>query len=187
MDRLIDDQSIIIALDVDALLYDKLKQVIQAGFSVVEINSSDPSLLSGVLREFPSLKVGAGNIMDTQQLELCHQAGVHFITSPGFTPAIAQTATLYSINYLPGIATISEAMQAMYLGLHYLRPFPANLEFCILLNKYLPLIRLFPAEIKWEEVDNYLNLPAVSGISILNPETEQLRSCPRALPLSAYI
>ena len=175
-DKLFDTQSVIITLDVDALLFNRLKQIAQAGFSIAEINTADQGLIKTILQEFPSLRIGAGNVINTQQLENCYQAGAHFITSPGFLPGIAQTASIYSINYLPGIATISEAMQVMALGCHQARPYPASLSFCALLNKCLPMLRLFPAEIEWDEAEHYLNLPAVAGVSILNPESKQLNA-----------
>ena len=98
MDKLMGTQSIIITLDVDALLFEKLKHICDAGFSVVEINCIEPALLKKIVDDFPMLQIGSGNITTVQQLEECHAAGVHFITSPGFLPAIAQTATIYSIN-----------------------------------------------------------------------------------------
>lgn len=174
IDKLFGNQSIIVTLDVDALLFEKLKQIIHAGFSVAEINTSDEKLLAKIIQEFPSLRIGAGNITNTQQLENCYQAGAHFVTSPGFLPAIAQTAAIYSMNYLPGIATLSEAMQAMALGCHQARPYPAPLSFCALLNKCLPMLRLFPAEIEWEEAEHYLSLPSVAAVSIVNPEIKHL-------------
>lgn len=173
MDNLV-SQSIIITLDVDAHLYEKLQKLAYAGYTAVEINSVDPAVLSGVLGDFPHLRIGAGNVIDTNQLESCYQAGANFITSPGFLPAIAQTANIYSVNYIPGVATLSEAMQAMAVGCHHVRPYPANLNFCTLLNKSLPLLRLFPAEIEWEEAEHFLNLPSVAAVSILNPNVEQL-------------
>ena len=176
MDKITENQTIIISLDVDALLFDKLQFITQAGFTVVELNGVDQSTLRTALQSFPQLRIGAGNVLTTQQLEDYYQTGAHFVTSPGFLPAIAQTANIYSINYLPGIATISEAMQAMAIGCHYVRPFPASLTLCTLLNKYLPLLRLFPAEIEWDEADHFLNLPAVAAVSILNPEKKQLQS-----------
>ncbi|CDZ78670.1 KHG/KDPG aldolase [Legionella massiliensis] len=173
-DKLFGNQSIIVTLDVDALLFDRLKQIAHAGFSVVEINCCEQGLLKKILQDFPTLRVGASNIISTQQLEECYTAGVHFASSPGFLPAIAQTAAIYSINYIPGIATISEAMQVMALGYHQARPYPANLAFCASLNKCLPMLRLFPAEIEWDEAEHYLSLPAVAAVSILNPESEHL-------------
>lgn len=168
------NQSIIITLDVDALLFNRLQQVHDHGFSIVEINSHDQSLLSRIIQTFPTLRVGAGNVITIQQLETCYQAGVHFVSSPGFLASIAQTASVYSMNYLPGVATPSEAMQVMSLGYQQARPYPATLSFCALLNKALPTLRLFPAEIEWDEVEPYLSLPSVAAISVLNPENAQL-------------
>ncbi|WP_115710531.1 bifunctional 4-hydroxy-2-oxoglutarate aldolase/2-dehydro-3-deoxy-phosphogluconate aldolase [Legionella sainthelensi] len=174
LDKLLGNQSVIISLDVDNFLFERLEQIQQAGFNLVEINSTDQKLLEQAIKHCPSIKIGAGNIIDTQQLENCYQAGVHFATSPGYLPAIAQTANVYSMNYLPGVATISEAMAAMSLGYMNVRPFPAELTFCTLLNKCLPHIRLFPAEIEWEEAEHFLYLPAVAAVSIHNPDAKQL-------------
>lgn len=182
MDKITDNQSIIITLDVDALLFDNLQQIAAAGFTVVEINSVEPRILGSALKSFPMLRIGAGNIVNTQQLEDCYQANAHFVTSPGFLPAIAQTANIYSVNYLPGVATLSEAMLAMSLGCQHVRPFPANLAFCTILNKCLPLLRLFPAEIECEEVEHFLNLPSVAAVSILNPERKQLQALAPSVP-----
>lgn len=181
IDTLVSSQSVIITLDVDAFLFDKLKRIAQTRFSVVEINSSELSLLKKALADFPTLKIGAGNITTSQQLEDCHQAGVSFVTSPGFLSTLAQTATIYSMNYLPGISTISEAMQAMAIGCHHVRVYPANLSLCTLLSKSIPLLRLFPAEIEWDHIEHFLNLPAVSAVSILNPEIKELQVISEAL------
>jgi 2-dehydro-3-deoxyphosphogluconate aldolase/(4S)-4-hydroxy-2-oxoglutarate aldolase len=183
MDKITENHSIIIALDVDAHLFDKLHRVVEAGFSVVEINSVEPDILREAIKQFPRLRIGAGKIVNTQQLEDCYQAGVDFVTSPGLLPAIAQTANVYSITYLPGVATLSEAMQAMELGCTHVRPFPANLAFCTLLNNYLPQVRLFPAEIEWDEIEHFLTLPAVAAVSIINPEFKQLQSIGTAVPV----
>ena len=174
IDKFLGNESIIVSLDVDNFLLQRLEQIIEAGFTLIEINSTEKKLLSQIMKQYPNIKIGAGGIIDTQQLENCYQAGVHFASSPGFLPAIAQTANVYSMNYWPGVATISEAMAAMSLGYQQVRPFPANLAFCTLLNKCLPNLNLFPAEIEWEEAEHFLNLPAVAAVSIHNPDKKQL-------------
>lgn len=176
MDNLMGTQSIIVALDVDSFIFKKLKQIAQAGFSIVEINCVESSILKKIRHDFPMLRIGAGSVVTTQQLDDCIQSDVHFITSPGFLPAISQTAAVNGINYIPGVATISEAMTAMNLGCQYVRPFPATIEFCAHLNKYLPSLHLFPAEIKQDEMVNYLNVPSVAMASIINPKIEQLNA-----------
>ncbi|MBL7479816.1 multidrug DMT transporter permease [Legionella bononiensis] len=174
IDKLMVNQPVIVSLDVDNLLFERVEQIKEAGFTTIEINSTDPQLLAQIIKQCPTIKIGACGIIDTQQLEQCYNAGVHFASSPGFLPAIAQTANVYSMNYLPGVATISEAMAALHLGFHQVRPFPASLAFCTLLNKCLPNLHLFPAEIEWEEAEHFLNLPAVAAVGIHNPDKKQL-------------
>lgn len=180
-DKLFNTQTIIVTLDVDALLFNRLQQVAQAGFSAVEVNTHDESLLKAILQQFSTLRIGAANIISTHQLEHCYQAGIHFASSPGFLPAIAQTAAIYSMCYLPGIATLSEAMQVMALGYSQARPYPSTLSFCTLLNRCLPMLRLFPADIEWDEAEHYLSLPSVDAVSILNPESTQLSALSTAI------
>jgi 2-dehydro-3-deoxyphosphogluconate aldolase/(4S)-4-hydroxy-2-oxoglutarate aldolase len=175
IDKLLNNQAIIVSLDVDNFLFDRLQQIVEAGFSLVEVNTTDQDLLSQMIKHVPNVKIGAGGIITTQQLEQCYSAGVHFASSPGFLQAIAQTANIYSMNYLPGVATVSEAMAAMSIGYKQVRPFPATLGFCSILNKSLPDLNLFPAEIEWDEAEHFLNLPAVRAVSIHNPDKKQLK------------
>lgn len=174
LDQLLGNQSVIISLDVDHFLFEKLAQITHTGFNLVEINSTDSTVLAQLINTYPNIKIGASGIVTTQQLEDCYQAGVHFASSPGFSPAIAQTANVYSMNYIPGVATISEAMAAMSFGYQHVRPFPATLPFCTLLNRCLQGLNLLPAEIEWDEVEHFLNLPAIAAVSIHNPDLKQL-------------
>ena len=76
LDKLLGNQSVIISLDVDNFLFERLEQITDAGFVMVEINSTDQKLLSQIIAQCPEIKIGAGGIIDTQQLENCYQAGV---------------------------------------------------------------------------------------------------------------
>lgn len=174
MELLLKTQSIIITLDVGTSLFAQLKQIQDAGFSVVELNNAEPAILIDALATYPSLRLGVSNILNTDQLEAAQKAGAHFGSSPGFMPNLIQTANIYNFHYLPGIATPSEAMQAAALGCQHVRPLPATLEFCTLLNKYLPNLRLFPADVVWNDAKKFLDLDAVSAVSVLNPELEHM-------------
>ncbi len=101
IDKILNNQSVIISLDVDNFLFERLEQINTAGFGMVEINSTDEPLLRKIIEYCPDLKIGASGITTTQQLEDCYQAKVHFASSPGFLSALAQTANVYSMNYLP--------------------------------------------------------------------------------------
>ncbi|NCT57388.1 MAG: bifunctional 4-hydroxy-2-oxoglutarate aldolase/2-dehydro-3-deoxy-phosphogluconate aldolase [Legionella sp.] len=173
---LINKQSVIITLDVNASLFNRLQSIEDAGFSVVELNNVEQQILTDVIKRHPSLRVGASNIINTDQLEAVQKAGAHFGSSPGFMPSLIQTANIYDFHYLPGVATPSEAMQAAALGCQHVRPLPATLSFCRLLNKYLPNLRLFPADVTEEEADKLLLLNSVSAVSVLNPELERRKT-----------
>lgn len=165
-----------ISLDVDALLFNKLEELAAANFSMIEINSSEPALLKKAIQDFPRLQIGAGNITNSQQLEDCCSAGVSFVSSPGLLAPLAQTAEIYSVKYIPGIATLSEGMQAIALDKHNVKVYPANQDLCKALSKSLPLLRLFPAEVPLLEAKDYLRIPGVAAITIVNPELKDLKS-----------
>ena len=175
LETLLGNQTMIISLDVDDFIFNRLKYIETYGFSLVEINSTDAKILKEIIEAFPKLKIGAGNILNLEQLENCYKAGVTFAASPGFLPALAQTASIYSMHYLPGIATVSEAMQVMALGYRFARPLPASLSFCTLLNKYLPSLKLIPADLELDEIEHFLNLPAVAAVALHNPEKKCLQ------------
>lgn len=170
---LINKQSVIVTLDVNASLFNQLQAIEDAGFYVVELNNVEPEILTDVIKKHPNLRIGASNILNTDQLESVQKAGAHFGSSPGFMPSLIQTANIYDFHYLPGVATPSEAMQAAALRCQHVRPLPATLSFCKLLNKYLPNLRLFPADVTQEEAEKLLLLNSVSAVSILNPELER--------------
>lgn len=166
MSSFFENQSIILTLDADAFLFERIQQAIDEGFSIIEVNTCDESLLKKLLAKFPRIHIGAGNITNTQQLENCFQAGVHFVSSPGFLPSIVKTAAIYSINYIPGIATVSEGMQVLDLGCHQAKPLPASLDLCELLSQTLPTLRLYPAGLTSAEADSYLSIPAVAAVCV---------------------
>ena len=174
-DDFISRNSIVISLDVDALLFNKLEELVKANFTMIEINSSEPLLLKKAIQDFPRVQIGAGNIINSQQLEDCCNAGVSFITSPGFLAPLAQTAEMFSIKYIPGIATVSEGMQVLALDKHNVKVLPANLELCKTLSQTLPLLRLFPI-VPIKEAKEYLKIPGVTAVNLVNPDLQELIS-----------
>ncbi|PJD93271.1 MAG: multidrug DMT transporter permease [Legionella sp.] len=176
IEKLFSNSSIMVSLDADRFLFDRVQQVIAAGISTVEIGSSDIEMLQQLMRAFPHVQFGAGNVVTIQQLEACYQAGLAFASSPGYVPAIANTAAIYSMNYLPGVATISEAMTAFHNGCLHVRPFPASLALCSLLNEYLPELNLYPGHVAVDEVEDFLNLPNVQSVSLHNPNVKNLNA-----------
>ena len=75
---------------------------------------------------YPSMVVGAGTVLTTQQVEEATEAGAKFIVSPGFDPEVVDYCIEKNIPVFPGCATASEVAQAVKRGLKVVKFFPAE-------------------------------------------------------------
>ncbi|MDG4781783.1 bifunctional 4-hydroxy-2-oxoglutarate aldolase/2-dehydro-3-deoxy-phosphogluconate aldolase [Micromonospora sp. WMMD961] len=69
--------------------------------------------------------VGAGTVLDVEQVVASADAGAAFTVAPGLDLAIADAAAARGLPHLPGVATPTEAQQALRHGLTWLKAFPA--------------------------------------------------------------
>ncbi|MEU7974033.1 bifunctional 4-hydroxy-2-oxoglutarate aldolase/2-dehydro-3-deoxy-phosphogluconate aldolase [Micromonospora sp. NPDC049089] len=69
--------------------------------------------------------VGAGTVLDVDQVAAAADAGARFTVAPGLDLAIADAAAARGLPHLPGVATPTEAQQALRHGLTWLKAFPA--------------------------------------------------------------
>ncbi len=70
--------------------------------------------------------VGAGTVLNPQQLAEVTEAGAQFAISPGLTEPLLKAATEGTIPLIPGISTVSELMLGMDYGLKEFKFFPAE-------------------------------------------------------------
>ncbi|WP_406084077.1 bifunctional 4-hydroxy-2-oxoglutarate aldolase/2-dehydro-3-deoxy-phosphogluconate aldolase [Micromonospora zamorensis] len=69
--------------------------------------------------------VGAGTVLDVDQVAASADAGAAFTVAPGLDLAVADAAAARGLPHLPGVATPTEAQQALRHGLTWLKAFPA--------------------------------------------------------------
>ncbi|RLP98471.1 bifunctional 4-hydroxy-2-oxoglutarate aldolase/2-dehydro-3-deoxy-phosphogluconate aldolase [Micromonospora sp. CV4] len=69
--------------------------------------------------------VGAGTVLDVAQVAAAADAGAAFTVAPGLDLAVADAAAARGLPHLPGVATPTEAQQALRHGLTWLKAFPA--------------------------------------------------------------
>ncbi|WFE99689.1 bifunctional 4-hydroxy-2-oxoglutarate aldolase/2-dehydro-3-deoxy-phosphogluconate aldolase [Micromonospora sp. WMMD964] len=69
--------------------------------------------------------VGAGTVLDVEQVTASADAGAAFTVAPGLDLTIADAAAARGLPHLPGVATPTEAQQALRHGLTWLKAFPA--------------------------------------------------------------
>jgi 2-dehydro-3-deoxyphosphogluconate aldolase/(4S)-4-hydroxy-2-oxoglutarate aldolase len=103
--------------------------LVKGGLPVLEITFRTGvavEALAAIAREVPEAIVGAGTILDEQQLRQALAAGARFGVSPGCTPALAQAVRAAKLPFLPGVQTVSEALAAREQGFSLLKFFPAD-------------------------------------------------------------
>lgn len=113
------------AVAVCQVLYDE-------GIKVLEITLRHPTALdaiSAVKEALPSdAIVGAGTVLSPELAKAAKDAGAVFGVSPGLTEELAHAVKALDWAFLPGVATISEAMTARELGFSELKFFPASVS-----------------------------------------------------------
>ena len=104
------------------------KALVNGGLIVLEITLRSAYGLTAIKQlkqALPNAIIGAGTVITPQQYESCVEAGADFIVSPGFTTELLHYGSQSSVPLLPGIGSVSEAMQAMVLGYRRFKLFPA--------------------------------------------------------------
>lgn len=105
------------------------KALVAGGIRVLEVTLRTPvamDALRAIIREVPEAIVGAGTVINTQQLKEVTDAGAQFAISPGLTESLLRAATEGPVPLIPGISTVSELMMGMDHGLREFKFFPAE-------------------------------------------------------------
>jgi 2-dehydro-3-deoxyphosphogluconate aldolase/(4S)-4-hydroxy-2-oxoglutarate aldolase len=78
------------------------------------------------LRKIDGLNLGVGSISSVENMKKTIDLGADFAVSPGLLPEIAEVALSAGMPYHPGVATPSEIIKGLSLGLKVLKFFPAE-------------------------------------------------------------
>ena len=102
--------------------------LVKGGLRVLEVTLRTASALDVIreMKQVPGAIVGAGTVLNEHALEDALAAGSEFIVSPGLTDSLAQAAIAAKVPFLPGIATSSDIMRGLDLGLDRFKFFPAE-------------------------------------------------------------
>lgn len=101
----------------------------KCGLRAAEITfrtSAAEEIIRAAAKEFPSLYLGAGTILNVRDLHRAFDAGAKFAVAPGFNPTVVREAVSSGFAFAPGICTPSEIEQACELGCRFLKFFPAE-------------------------------------------------------------
>jgi len=99
------------------------------GIRIIEVplNSPDPfaSIAALVAAHGSDCLIGAGTVLDMDEVRRTHAAGGRLIVAPNCDPEVIRGAVQMGMQVMPGIATATEAFSAIRAGATQLKLFPA--------------------------------------------------------------
>jgi 2-dehydro-3-deoxyphosphogluconate aldolase/(4S)-4-hydroxy-2-oxoglutarate aldolase len=117
----------------------------------------------------PGAVVGAGTVLNPDDLRRAKDAGAQFIVSPGLTDRLVRAASDEGLPLLAGVATATDLMRGLDLGLDRFKFFPAAAAGGpALLKAFMgpfPRVRFCPTGgISLATAKTYLEIPNVACI-----------------------
>jgi 2-dehydro-3-deoxyphosphogluconate aldolase/(4S)-4-hydroxy-2-oxoglutarate aldolase len=102
--------------------------LVSGGLRVIEVTLRTAAGIDAIRRMnlVPDAIVGAGTVVNEAQFEEARAAGAEFVVSPGLTRGLAAEAARTGMPFLPGVATASDIMRGLDLGLTHFKFFPAE-------------------------------------------------------------
>ncbi|WMC12013.1 bifunctional 4-hydroxy-2-oxoglutarate aldolase/2-dehydro-3-deoxy-phosphogluconate aldolase [Oceanimonas pelagia] len=77
-------------------------------------------------RAHPAMLIGAGTVLNREQVQAAKQAGADFVVAPGFNPTTARACRERDMPLIPGVNNPSTIEAALEMGLTTLKFFPAE-------------------------------------------------------------
>jgi 2-dehydro-3-deoxyphosphogluconate aldolase / (4S)-4-hydroxy-2-oxoglutarate aldolase len=104
------------------------RALVAGGLKVLEVTLRTACALDAIaaMKRVPGAIVGAGTVLNPQDLAAAIAAGSEFIVSPGLIDSLGKAAVASGIPFLPGIANAADIMRGLDLGLSEFKFFPAE-------------------------------------------------------------
>ena len=148
------------------------KALLAGGINAMEITfrtAAARDCIARVAAEVPEMIVGAGTVINVEQLHQAVDAGAKFIVSPGSDADIIKEAMKLDVAVTPGVVTPSEIMLGLRLGVKVFKFFPAEsfggLKTIKALCGPFPQIRIIPTGgINQANVADYFKNPKIVAV-----------------------
>ena len=145
--------------------------LIDGGLYGAEITLRTPAALPAlaVMAGYDGFLVGAGTVLEPEQVAQVADVGAHFAVSPGFDPGLVDACQARSLPVMPGAVTATEIQQVRRAGLRTCKFFPAEasggLAALTALSGPFPDMRFVPTGgIGPSNAPGYLDCPCVHAI-----------------------
>lgn len=164
----------VIVLDHEEQAEPLAEALLKAGLDIMEITFRTAAAEASIRRiaaHFPEILVGAGTILDPDQLKRAADAGACYALAPGLNETVVKAAGQAGILMFPGVMTPSEVEKALSLNCRILKFFPAETAGGVAMIKALegPYshtgVRFLPTGgIGLNNMKSYLERPSVAAI-----------------------
>jgi 2-dehydro-3-deoxyphosphogluconate aldolase/(4S)-4-hydroxy-2-oxoglutarate aldolase len=141
------------------------------GMSVIEVTLRTPAASEAirVLSRMTDLIVGAGSVLTPEQVDQVVDAGAQFVISPGLSRPVVERSLAQSVPVVPGVATATEILAALELGVNVVKFFPAEVlggpAAITSLAAPFPGVGFIPTGgVSPENLGRYLALPSVIAV-----------------------
>ena len=104
--------------------------LIAGGLEVIEITfrtTLAEMAIRNITSAFPSMLVGAGTVLDADQLKRAKDAGARFAVAPGVNEKVVKASWELGLTFIPGVMTPSDVERAFGLGCKLQKFFPAEM------------------------------------------------------------
>jgi len=105
------------------------RALVAGGLPVAEITfrtAGARDAVAAVADQLPDVLVGAGTVVNVRQVDDAVAAGARFLVSPGLSRTVVERAHEHGVPIVPGVATPTEIVAALDLGLDVVKLFPAG-------------------------------------------------------------
>lgn len=146
--------------------------LVAGGLPVLEVTLRNDYGLAAIkhIASRGDVLVGAGTVLDVDQLHRAIDNGASFIVSPGLDEQVVEAGLAAGLPVLPGIMTPSDVQRGLRLGLQRMKLFPAEVAGGLALIKAMapvfPNVRFMPSGgVSAANLFEYLEHPAVFAAS----------------------
>ena len=119
----------VVVLEDEAQAVPTARALLAGGINAMEITfrtAAAKDSIAKVAKEVPEMIVGAGTVVNLEQLHDAVEAGARFIVSPGTDAEIIRESAKLDVAMMPGVVTPSEILQGLKLGVKVFKFFPAE-------------------------------------------------------------
>ena len=148
------------------------RALLKGGITAMEITfrtAAAKESIANVAREVPEMTVGAGTVINVEQLRDAVEAGAEFIVSPGSDEEVIAEAVKLGVPITPGVVTPSEIMLGLKHGIRVFKFFPAEsyggLKTIKALSGPFPQIKFIPTGgISQANAADYFKNPKIQAV-----------------------